>query len=155
MTPAPLPPDFDDWAGLRRLIVDAFAYMDGRIDPPSSVHRLTEGDLQKHAREGWIYALPDLTGCALFTRLPDALYIGKLAVAPAARGTGLGFAFIQAAEALATAENLPRLRLQSRVELIENHAAFARWGFTQTATFTHPGFDRPTSLTFEKPLALA
>ncbi len=33
---APLPADFSDWEGLLALINEAFAYMDGVIDPPSS-----------------------------------------------------------------------------------------------------------------------
>ena len=37
----PAASDFSDWAGLLRLLEEAFASMEGRIDPPSSVHRLT------------------------------------------------------------------------------------------------------------------
>ncbi|MEL6793708.1 MAG: hypothetical protein AAFP78_09655, partial [Pseudomonadota bacterium] len=35
----------EDWTAVHRLLTDAFAYMDGRIDPPSSLHRMTEDDL--------------------------------------------------------------------------------------------------------------
>lgn len=33
------PADFADWDGLLALLRDAFATMDGRIEPPSSLHR--------------------------------------------------------------------------------------------------------------------
>jgi hypothetical protein len=35
------PVDFADWERVRALILDAFACMEGRIDPPSSALRLT------------------------------------------------------------------------------------------------------------------
>ena len=37
----PAPRDFSDWGYVRLLILDAFAYMGPRIDPPSSALRLT------------------------------------------------------------------------------------------------------------------
>ncbi len=37
-----------DWSGLLRLIQLAFSGMEGRIDPPSSIHRLTAADLEQH-----------------------------------------------------------------------------------------------------------
>jgi hypothetical protein len=42
------------------------------------------------------------------------------------------------------------LELQARVELTENHAAFERLGFVRTGTWSHPGYDRPTSITFRR-----
>ena len=47
----------------------------------------------------------------------------------------------------------PALELQTRIELTGNHAAFRRMGFVETARTAHPGFDRPTSITFRKRLA--
>jgi len=35
------PPDFEDWETVRTLILEAFAYVEGRINPPSSALRLT------------------------------------------------------------------------------------------------------------------
>ena len=39
--------DFDRYAELHELILAAFAFMDGRIDPPSSAHGLTPSSLAK------------------------------------------------------------------------------------------------------------
>jgi hypothetical protein len=40
--------------------------------------------------------------------------------------------------------------LETRVELTQNHAIFRRLGFVETTRKAHPGFDRPTSVTFQK-----
>ncbi len=147
------PAQFSDWEALLSLILGSFAYMDGRIDPPSSAHRLTPDTLRARAKTEHLYiAGSPLNGCAFFAEQPDALYIGKLAIAPAVQGKGLGRAFLIEAEALARSLGLPRLRLETRIELTQNHAAFARFGFTQTAEKAHPGFTRPTSITMEKQL---
>jgi hypothetical protein len=44
------------------------------------------------------------------------------------------------------------LELQTRVELEENHAAFRAMGFAEAGRTAHPGYDRPTSITFRKDL---
>lgn len=152
---APAQAAFEDWAGLLALILDSFAYMDGRIDPPSSALSLTQATLAQRARAEHLMLARDAEGlaaCVFCAALPDALYIGKLAVHPRAQRRGLGHALIEAAEAHARALTLPRLRLDTRIELTENHAAFARMGFAETGRRSHPGYDRPTTLVMEKPL---
>ncbi|WP_102108595.1 GNAT family N-acetyltransferase [Oceaniglobus roseus] len=144
-----------DWAALHRLLHRCFAGMEGRIDPPSSLHRLTPQDIAATAaRETVLVIGPDAAphACLFCTWQPDALYLGKLAVDPARRGRGLARALIDAAEAIARAEGLPRLRLQTRVELTENHATFTALGFSETGRTAHEGFDRPTSINFERAL---
>jgi hypothetical protein len=42
------------------------------------------------------------------------------------------------------------VELQTRIELVENHAIFAALGFVETARTAHKGYDRPTTLTFRK-----
>lgn len=142
--------DFDDWSGLLALLHAAFAGMEGRISPPSSLHRLDAASLaQKAAEEILILAREEdggLVGCVFLKPEAEALYVGKLAVSPAAQGRGIGRALMQTAEAEARAAGVPRLRLQTRVELTENHATFAAMGFAETARTSHPGFDRPTTI---------
>ena len=152
----PLPADFQDWTGLLSLIMKSFAYMDGVIDPPSSAHRLTPQSLaQKAVDETCFLAVDDGTilGC-VFCKVeqPDCLYIGKLAVAPSAQGQGLGRKLVAAAEDHAKALGLTRLRLETRIELIRNHAAFGRLGFAKTAENRHAGFNRTTSIEMQKAL---
>ena len=98
---------------LLALIQRSFAAMEGRIDPPSSARLLSTDSLRARAARERLYILPDLSACAFLAEQPDALYNGKLAVAPEAQRRGLGRAVIAEAEALA---RRPRLRLETRVE---------------------------------------
>jgi hypothetical protein len=44
-------------------------------------------------------------------------------------------------------------RIAARVELTENHETFRAMGFTvETGRTAHPGYDRPTSITFRRAL---
>ncbi|MEN9411237.1 MAG: hypothetical protein RL216_3211 [Pseudomonadota bacterium] len=145
--------DPSDWDALLALLHRAFAYMDGVIDPPSSLHRLTPtviADLSRTA-EVWAIGDPPLA-CVFLTPRDDALYIGKLAIDPAEQGKGHARRLITLAETRARALVLPALELQTRVELTANHAIFARLGFTRTAATAHPGYARPTTLTFRRAL---
>lgn len=151
LTPRPIAPgDAATLDAVLALIRAAFAYMDGVIDPPSSMHRLTRESLVSSG-EVWATGNPPLA-CAVFTPKPHALYVGKLATAPAARGQGHARALLDAAESRARALGLPALELQTRVELAANHAAFRALGFAETARTAHPGFVRPTSITMQRPI---
>lgn len=161
MTPPPFriaraAPDFDDWPGVLALVRAAFAYMEGRIDPPSSLGRMDAASMREKAGSETLLLAHDaggaLVGCLFAAPRPDALYIGKMAVRPDLQGAGLGRALMAAAEDLARARGLPFLELQTRVELSGNHEAFARMGFRRTGETAHEGYDRPTSLTFRKAL---
>lgn len=148
------PGDFADWEGVRALILDAFAAMEGRIDPPSSALRLTPRSMAADAAQGALLlaeAESALVGCAFIRPKGDALYIGKLAVRPDRHGNGIGKALVAAARAEARALGLKALELQTRIELTENHAAFARMGFVKVAETAHPGYRRPTSITMRAP----
>jgi GNAT superfamily N-acetyltransferase len=149
------PTDFDDFPALHALLSTAFAYMAERIDPPSSMTRLTLDDLRRKAKAEDLFLIR-LNGapiaCLFGMQMAGAYYIGKLAVAAPQRGRGYARALVEAAATHARARGLPALELQSRVELVENHAAFAAMGFVQTAATAHPGYDRPTSLTFRRAL---
>jgi len=144
----------DDFREVLALIRATFAYMEGRIDPPSSMQRLTVADLARAAAEGEVWVSGDpVLGCVVLTPSADALYLGKLAVADAARGTGLGRTLVARAEASALARGLPAVQLQCRVELTELHGFYRALGYAEAGRSAHPGFDRPTSVTFRKPVA--
>lgn len=151
---AELPADFADWQRLLNLILSAFASMDGRIDPPSSAHGLTVGSLEAKARSEIVHLALDetLAGCIFCKPEPRSLYIGKLAVRPELQGRGIGRGLIDAAAATARAQGLPALRLQTRIELVENHKAFSAMGFVTTSEGRHAGFDRSTFIEMRKPV---
>jgi len=141
---------------LMSLIRQSFAYMDGRIDPPSSAHRLTAEILrEKCAAETAIVAVDGdkLVGCVFLAERPDHFYLGKLAVDPGCQGKGIGRLLMSEGEAIAKAAGKPLLELQTRIELTDNHVAFARMGFAETGRTAHEGFDRPTSITMRKTLS--
>jgi N-acetylglutamate synthase-like GNAT family acetyltransferase len=142
-----------DWGALLALIRRAFAGMEGRIDPPSSIERMTPEALASMAAvsEVWVIGRP-ARACVVLTPKADSLYIGRLAVDAAWRDHGYARQLVDLAAERARALGLPTLELQVRVELLENHEAFRAMGFTQTGETTHPGFDLPTSLIFTKPV---
>ncbi|MCA0870099.1 GNAT family N-acetyltransferase [Seohaeicola saemankumensis] len=146
-------PDAPALADLLTLIQAEFAYMDGRIDPPSSMHRLTRDDLARSCETGEVWSLGDPpAACMVLTPRHDCLYLGKLAVDRTHRRLGLAARLVGIAADRARARGLLRLQLQSRVELTEVHQAFARIGFVKTGETAHPGYDRPTSITMEMPV---
>ena len=146
---------FADWETVRSLIQEAFAYMEGRIEPPSSALRLTPHSLAADASAGALLLARSgsaLVGCALVRPKQDALYIGKLAVRPGLQGKGIGKALVEAAREEARVLGLKSLELQTRVELAENHAVFAQMGFIKTGETAHPGYQRSTSITMRAPV---
>src|SRR3954469_8394409 len=86
------PSDFDQWEQVRALILEAFAYMDGRIDPPSSASRLTPQSMRDDAAKGALLLAEhagELAGCVFVRPKGEALYIGKLAVRPDLQGADI------------------------------------------------------------------
>ncbi|HXV30745.1 MAG TPA: GNAT family N-acetyltransferase [Sinorhizobium sp.] len=144
---------FDRYEELLALILAAFAHMDGRIDPPTTARALTLESLRRKARDEvalTVVSGGDLLGCVFLKPEADCLFLGKLAVAPAAQRRGIGRRLLAAAEETARSLSLPALRLQARIELTENHMTFAAWGFVETGRSAHPGFTRPTSIEMQK-----
>jgi len=148
--------EFDRWGELLDLILTSFASMEGRIEPPSSALGLTPASLSAKAKSeiGFLAKLDErLAGCVFLAERADHFYLGKLAVAPGLQGKGVGRLLLGAAEDYARHAGKPLIELQARIELTENHAAFERLGFVETARTAHAGFDRPTSITMRKSLA--
>jgi predicted N-acetyltransferase YhbS len=143
----------DELPAVLALIRAAFAGMEGRVDPPSSMHRLTVASLAREAETGEVWVIRDgaaTVACAILSPRPGQLYLGKLAVDARWRGRGLARRLVDVALRRAAALCLPQVVLQTRVELAENHAAFAALGFRVIGQTAHPGYLRPTSLTFAR-----
>ncbi|NKF30720.1 GNAT family N-acetyltransferase [Pseudomonas sp. BGM005] len=156
MTILRLDRSFTRWDELLALILAAFASMNGRIDPPSSALKLTTRSLAEKAEAEIGHVVIEnerLIGCRFLRPEADCLYVGKLAILPEAQGKGLGKRLLAIAEETAAALGLAALRLETRIELTENHAVFAAWGFSRTAEKAHPGFARTTSIEMRKLLA--
>lgn len=134
------------------LIQTALAAMDGVVDPPSSVHRLTMAILREAASQDEVWAIggPPL-GCMILTLHPDTLYLSKLAVARFARGQGIARRLVACAAYRARELGKPSVTLQTRIELTDNQATFRALGFSETGRTRHPGYSHDTSITFTLP----
>ena len=138
------------WPPILALLHEAFAYREGRIDPPSSLRDLTPEALTRQTETGEIWVIGAPVACVFLTPKPGALYVGKLAVVASHRGQGLARRLIDLAEARARERGLPALELQTRVELVENQAAFLAMGFREVERTAHEGYERPTSITYRR-----
>lgn len=155
LTVAPAPPGFENWHELHGLLHTCFAYMADRIDPPSSLNRMTSDDLRRKSEAETLVLAYDagrLVGCAYLADRPDAIYIGKVAVLPEHQRRGILRRMMAIAERLAHDCGKRALELETRIELAENHATFRALGFAKSAEKAHAGYDRPTSITMRKPL---
>ena len=98
------------------LIQTSFAFMTGRIDPPSSMHRLTVQDLSDKAHKSWIVALGDaVRACVVASPSPHALYLEKMAVDASLRGQGVARELVAACADIARELGHDRLELQVRI----------------------------------------
>ena len=135
------------------LLHKCFAYMEGRIDPPSSLGKLTEADVSQQANSGHVLMIEEggvPVACLFVTPREKHFYLGKLAVHPSHQRKGMARRLIDEAEALAKAKGATFLELQTRIELIENHEAFSRMGFRKVGETSHAGYGRPTSITMQR-----
>ena len=155
ITIAEKPNDFDSWPQLLKLLQESYAYMDSRIDPPSSLHRLNAVSLEKKSEDETLILATtekELLGCCFLKMSRDCVYIGKLAVDPKRQGQGIGRRLIEFAIELAPQKGCGALELETRIELVENHRAFVAMGFRKTAETAHIGYNRPTSITMRMEL---
>lgn len=124
-----------DWDAVRNLIGAAFAYMEPRLGHPSRAVKDSPVDLERAAADGtcWLIIETGVPVACLFTRSsrddPTALYIGKLAVADAARGRGFARELVEAAAKEARMLGFRSLTLDTGAVFPELHDTFARLGF--------------------------
>ena len=144
-----------DWGELHRLLNDSFAYMEGRVDPSSSLTQMSAEDLKRKAQVETLFVarqLGNVVGSAYCREEGASIYIGKVAVAKELQGRGIGRRLIKRAEQLATERGCAALELETRVELVENQAAFGRLGFVEVSRSAHAGYAQPTSVRMRKPV---
>lgn len=129
----PRPARPDEGAEITALVRAAFARYVPRIGAEPAPMGL---DWAACITAGEVFAIDGADGAlAAVARLvpeADALLVDTVAVREGLRGTGLGRALIDLAEAQARARGLPRLRLYTNVLMHENRALYARLGFMAT-----------------------
>ncbi len=147
----------DDAAAAALVIRSAFASQSVATDPPpSALKETTESVTASLAapHQGGIGAWTGATlaGCVMWQVQARGLYLGRLSVAPAFRRRGLAPLLVEAAEAEARRQGLPRLLLSTRLVLADNRRLFARCGFVEAQHHAHPGYAHPTFVDMEKSL---
>ncbi|MEU0155684.1 GNAT family N-acetyltransferase [Micromonospora fulviviridis] len=90
-----------------------------------------------------------LAGCAGLRWRPGWAELTRVYVHPAHRGTGGGAALLAAVEAYARGAGADRIRLDTRTDLVEARALYARHGYREIPAFNA---DRYAQHWFEKPL---
>jgi GNAT superfamily N-acetyltransferase len=114
----------------------------GGFEPPSGVLDETVADVARRQRDGIVFvaqAGDEFVGSVFCTVQGDALYLARLATAPAWRKRGVATALLAACEAQARRIGAQRLTLRVRVTLPENRAYFERAGFAVTGRGQDPG----------------
>ena len=145
--------EFEDFDALLSLLHRTFNFMDGRINPPSSLHRLDADGLRQKSKDETLLLAKSgelLVGCLFVRKQGDAVYLGKLAIDEDFRGKGLARQFIDVATMIAGQWSCKKLEVETRVELHENQAFFEHLGFEKIAENSHEGFDRPTSFLYQR-----
>lgn len=148
-----------------RLTWEAFAAYRDLLDPPSSVFRETTATVEQAMAAGAIYvavhegAMVGVREDAMIGAVrvypaeqEHALYCGRLAVLPAARGLGIGTALMRRVEQQAAEEGYPAVVLGVRLQLPDNRRFFERLGYHATGEATHAGRATPTFAWLRKDL---
>ncbi len=130
-----------DAALVHRIMQEPFAEYHGVLDPPSSAHAETVGDVARALAAGggaraWLGA--KAVGSVRYGRQPDHFYIGRISVLPAYRGRGIGGALVTFLEGHARARAIPEVRLEVRLALDKNLARYERLGYQIREIVPHP-----------------
>lgn len=142
-----------DAAAAALLIRASFASLP--VDPPPSATRETSESLATALAAGGGFGVEregGLQAVVLWQEAEGGLYLGRLAVAEAARGQGLARALITAVEGLARERGLPFVHLKVRLPLLGNRALLRACGYVETTLHAHPGHAAPTFCAMEKRL---
>ncbi|GIE28601.1 acetyltransferase [Actinoplanes italicus] len=139
-----------DVAGVQRLVDVAFTPYIPRIgERPMPMNN----DYARLVGEGrcWVaVAAGRVVGMAQLLVAADHVEVETLAVAPDARGAGVGGRLLELAEEQARANRLTEVRLCTNEAMTENLAYYPRRGFRETHRDTQHGFHR---VFYTKPVA--
>ncbi|MEQ5840328.1 GNAT family N-acetyltransferase [Paraburkholderia acidicola] len=83
-----------------------------------------------------------IQGILVLVPEPDAMLLDNVAVAPSARGTGIGRSLLEYAEHSARAAGYRVIRLYTHETMTENIALYARIGYTETHRAEEKGLKR-------------
>jgi GNAT superfamily N-acetyltransferase len=122
----------DDAEMLTNLLRAAFEEYRGVLEPPSGAHSETEESVRKHLESGKavIATVDDVNaGCVFYEPAGESIYMHRLGVLPAFRGSGVGRALVASVEARAKEGGYKGVRLGTRLVLTKNRAFYERLGY--------------------------
>jgi predicted N-acetyltransferase YhbS len=145
-----------DAPAIAATIAAAFEQYRGRLQPESGAFLETADAIAAELARGATAIVAErndgMLGCVMIKEMEGDLYLGRLSVQPAARGTGLAARLVAAVENLARTHGLPGVRLGVRIALPDNQRLFTSLGYREISREAHPGFDHPTSINMRKAL---
>ncbi len=120
----------------------AYAPYTDRFDPPSGVVREQPESVERYFVTGGVIVADkdgEIVGAVRYEPHDDYLYLGRLAVAPAWQGRGIGRRLVEAVEEWALLLGLDEVHLGVRMELTENRDLYRHLGYVEngTAPFRH------------------
>ena len=141
---------------LAAIIAASFEEYRGKLEPESGAFRETaeaiEAELAKESGAIIAERNGEVVGCVMVKILEGDLYLGRLAVVPAARGLGIARRLVEAVEDEARRRDMAGVRLGVRIMLPENQRLFTSLGYVEISREAHEGFDHPTSINMRKAL---
>ena len=84
----------------------------------------------------------EVVGLLVLVPAPDHMLLENVAVAPAARGRGVGAALLRLAEDETRAAGLAEVRLYTNLAMTENLAYYPRRWYVETGRVEESGFSR-------------
>ena len=124
----------DDVPCIHSITQEAYREYLGVLEPPSGAHSESESDVRQALMDGGaVLATLDGSpaGSVRFQPEEGSFYVGRLAVLPGRRRSGIGSALLNFVEAEARKAGAQRLRLRVRLSLADNvrlHAHLAGTG---------------------------
>jgi GNAT superfamily N-acetyltransferase len=114
------------------LVRAAFEEYRGLLQPPSGGHSETDESVRSKLESSWaIIASVDGqdAGCIFYEPAGECMYLHRLGVLPAFRGSGVGRTLVEAVEARAKEDGYKGIRLGTRIVLSKNRAFYERQGY--------------------------
>jgi len=128
---------------LAAIIAASFEEYRGKLEPESGAFRETaeaiEAELAKESGAIIAERNGEVVGCVMVKILEGDLYLGRLAVVPAARGLGIARRLVEAVEDEARRRELAGVQLGVRIVLTENQRFFTSLGYVEISREAHEG----------------
>ncbi|MGV2290827.1 GNAT family N-acetyltransferase [Trinickia sp. YCB016] len=140
--PDPRPATLADRQAIEEIVRDAYSpYIDRIGRPPGPML----DDYEALIAAGRVYVVERegaIQGLVVLIPEPDAMLLDNVAVAPSAKGTGIGRSLLEYAERSARAAGYRILRLYTHETMTENIALYSRIGYTETHRAEEKGLKR-------------